>query len=75
MIISLNSSTFDTSLLLVDVVNNELGNLVLQNDSNDSGTNSRLETTLSPGTYQLGVTSFSPSESGSYDIAVTLVLP
>ena len=75
MIISLNSSTFDTSLLLVDVVNNELGNLVLQNDSNDSGTNSRLETTLSPGTYWLGVTSFNPSESGSYDIAVTLVLP
>ena len=75
MIISLNSSTFDTSLLLVDVVNNELGNLVLQNDDNSSGTNSRLETTLSPGTYWLGVTSFNPSESGSYDIAVTLVLP
>ena len=31
VITSLNSSTFDTSLLLVDVVNNELGNLVLQN--------------------------------------------
>jgi hypothetical protein len=75
VITSLNSSTFDTSLLLVDVVNNEVSNLVLQNADNGSGTNSRVETTLSPGTYCLGVTSFSPSESGSYDVAVTLVLP
>jgi len=72
-IIGLNSSTFDTNLLLVDIVNNEVGNLALQN--NVSGTDSRFETTLAPGTYWLGVTSFSPSESGSYDIAITLVLP
>ncbi|MFT4816271.1 MAG: hypothetical protein ACI80L_000792 [Pseudohongiellaceae bacterium] len=75
VIIGLNSSAFDTNLLLVDIVNNEVGNLVLQNDDRGSGTNSRLETTLSPGTYWLGVTSFDPSESGSYDIAITLVLP
>ena len=75
VIIGLNSSAFDTNLLLVDIVNNEVGNLVLQNDDSGSGTNSRLETTLSPGTYWLGVTSFDPSESGSYDIAITLVLP
>ena len=73
--IDLNSSAFDASLLLVDIVSNEVGNLALQNDNNGSGTNSRLETTLSPGTYWLGVTSFSSGESGSYDIAITLVLP
>jgi hypothetical protein len=79
--IDLNSSAFDASLLLVDIVNNEVGSLALQNDDggSDSGsgsdTNSRLETVLSPGTYWLGVTSFSSSESGSYDIAITLVLP
>jgi len=73
--IDLSSSAFDTSLLLVDIVNNEVGNLVLQNDDSGSGTNSRIETTLSPGTYWLGVTSFDPNESGDYDIAITLVLP
>lgn len=73
--IDLNSSAFDASLLLVDIVNNELGNLALQNDDGGSGSNSRIETTLSPGTYWLGVTSFSANESGDYDIAITLVLP
>ena len=73
--VDLSSSTFDTNLLLVDIVNNEVGSLALQNDDGGSGTNSRLETTLSPGTYWLGVTSFNPNESGDYDIAITLVLP
>ncbi len=73
--IDLSSSTFDTTLLLVDIINNEVGSLALQNDDNGSGTNSRLETTLSPGTYWLGVTSFDPNESGDYDIAISLVLP
>jgi hypothetical protein len=73
--IDLSSSTFDTSLLLVDIINNEVGSLALQNDDSGSGTNSRLETTLSPGTYWLRVTSIDPSETGDYDIAITLVLP
>ena len=73
--IDLSSSTFDTNLLLVDIVNNEVGSLVLENDDNGSGTNSRIEATLEPGTYWLGVTSYDPSESGNYDIAITLVLP
>ena len=73
--IDLSSTAFDTNLLLVDIVNNEVGSLVLENDDNGSGTNSRLETTLEPGTYWLGVTSYDPSESGNYDIAITLVLP
>ena len=73
--IDLSSTAFDTNLLLVDIVNNEVGSLALENDDNGSGTNSRLETTLEPGTYWLGVTSYDPSESGNYDIAITLVLP
>ena len=73
--IDLTSSAFDTNLLLVDIVNNEVGNLARQDDDGGSGTNSRLETTLSPGTYWLGITSFAPNESGNYDIAITLVLP
>lgn len=73
--IDLTSSAFDTNLLLVDIVNNEVGNLARQDDNGGSGTNSRLETTLSPGTYWLGITSFAPNESGNYDIAITLVLP
>ena len=48
--IDLSSTAFDTNLLLVDIVNNEVGSLVLENDDNGSGTNSRLETTLEPGT-------------------------
>lgn len=73
--IDLSSSTFDTNLLLVDIINNEVGSLALQNDDSGSDTNSRLEATLAPGTYWLGVTSFDTNESGSYDIAITLVLP
>jgi len=73
--IDLSSSTFDTILLLVDIVNNEVGALVLQNDDGGSSTNSRIETTLQPGTYWLGVTSFDTSETGDYDIAISLVLP
>ncbi|MBL4580238.1 MAG: matrixin family metalloprotease [Gammaproteobacteria bacterium] len=73
--VELSSSAFDTSLLLVDIINNEVGSLALQNDDGGSGTNSRLDTTLSPGTYWLGITSFNASESGDYDIAITLVIP
>lgn len=73
--VDLSSSTFDTSLLLVDIVNNEVGSLALQNDDSGSGTNSRLETTLSPGIYWLGITSFNTNELGDYNIAITLVLP
>lgn len=74
--IDLNSVAFDTSLLLVDIVNSEVGALALQDDDGGgNGSNSRIETTLSPGIYWLGVTSFGSNESGDYDIAITLVLP
>ncbi len=73
--IDLSSSAFDTSLLLVNIVNNEVGTLALQDDDSGSGSNSRIQTTLSAGTYWLGVTSFDPNESGAYNIAISLVLP
>ncbi len=73
--IDLSSGVFDTNLLLVDIVNDEVGSLALQNDDNGSGSNSRIETTLLPGTYWIGVTSFDPNESGDYTIAISLVLP
>ena len=74
--IDLASSAFDTSLLLVAVNSDQsLGSLSLQNDDNGSGTNSVIETTLPPGTYWLGVTSFAPDETGDYNIAISLVLP
>lgn len=76
MRIDLSSSAFDTSLLLVAVNSDQsLGSLSLQNDDNGSGTNSVIETTLPPGTYWLGVTSFAPDETGDYNIAISLVLP
>jgi len=73
--IDLSSSAFDTSLLIVDVVNNAVGNFALQDDNSGSGTNSRIETILQPGTYWLGVTSSASNESGDYAIAVSLVVP
>ena len=73
--IDLSSAVFDTNLLLVDIVNDEVGSLALQNDDSGSGSNSRIETTLLPGTYWIGVTSFDPNESGDYTIAISLVLP
>lgn len=73
--IDLSSADFDTNLILVDVINQQLGNFVLQNDDFGSGTNSRIQTTLPPGTYWLGVTSFDANESGDYSIDITLILP
>lgn len=73
--VDLSSTSFDTTLLLVNIVNNEVGTIALQDDDSGNGSNSRIETTLQPGIYWLGVTSFDPNESGAYDIAISLVLP
>ncbi|MEX0965375.1 MAG: matrixin family metalloprotease [Pseudohongiellaceae bacterium] len=73
--IDLRSANFDTNLLLVDILNQQVGTLLLQDDDGGSNTNSRIETTLLPGTYWLGVTSFAASETGAYDIDISLVLP
>lgn len=73
---NLSSSVFDTTLLLVDInADQSLGELFLENDDGGVGTNSRVEATLQPGTYWLGVSSFSPNETGSYNIEISVVLP
>ncbi|MDD9896189.1 MAG: hypothetical protein OXU24_10460, partial [Gammaproteobacteria bacterium] len=64
---------FDTVLLLVEVIAHQsLGSLVLVNDDNIFGTNSRIEYSLPPGTYWKGVTSFAIGENGDYRINVSV---
>ncbi len=72
----LSANGFDTRLLLVQVnPDQSLGELLLENDDNGSGTNSSIQTSLLPGTYWLGVTSFSPNATGNYRIDTRVVLP
>ena len=67
------SDDFDTVLLLVEVLEDQsLGSLVLVNDDNIFGTNSRIEYSLPPGTYWKGVTSFAIGENGDYRINVSV---
>ncbi len=75
--IDLRSAAFDTQLMLVDVLQgNVLGNLFLQNDDVTAGnSDSRLEETLQPGRYWIGVTSFENDEVGDYSISSTVVFP
>lgn len=75
--IDLGSNSFDTKLLLVDVLPGKvLGDLYLENDDfNLPNTTSRLEQSLLPGTYWIGVTSFDNNETGDYNIELSVVLP
>lgn len=72
----LSADGLDTKLLLVQVnPDQSLGQLSLENDDNGSGTNSSIQTPLQPGTYWIGVTSFSPNATGNYRIDTSVVLP
>lgn len=74
--IDLTSSLVDTVLLVVDVLaDQQLGSVFLRNDDFEFSTNSRIEATLSPGTYWMGATSFSSNDFGDYQIQTTVVLP
>ncbi len=74
--IDLTSNDFDASLMLVEIRENQLpGALVLQDDDGGVGFNSRINQLLNPGTYWIGVTSFGASESGDYDIEVSVLVP
>jgi hypothetical protein len=74
--IDLSSNGLDTKLLLVQVnPDQSFGELFLENDDNGAGTNSTLAAPLVPGTYWIGVSSFSPNATGSYRIDTTVVLP
>jgi hypothetical protein len=74
--IELTSSLVDTVLLVVDVLSDQqLGSVFLRNDDSKFSTDSRIEATLSPGTYWMGATSFSPNDFGDYQIQTSVVLP
>lgn len=74
--IELTSSRVDTVLLVVDVLSDQqLGSVFLRNDDSKFSTDSRIEATLSPGTYWMGATSFSPNDFGDYQIQTSVVLP
>jgi hypothetical protein len=74
--IDLSSNELDTKLLLVQVnPDQSLGELSLENDDNGTGTNSTIAASLLPGTYWIGVSSFSPNATGSYRIDTTVVIP
>lgn len=74
--IDLTSSLVDTVLLVVDVLaDQQLGSVFLRNDDFEFSSNSRIEATLSPGTYWMAATSFSSNDFGDYQIQTTVVLP
>lgn len=72
----LSSSDFDPTLIVVEIDSSQqLGTIVLENNDGGTGTNSRIEQTLSPGTYWIGVTSFTTDETGDYNIDVSVIFP
>ena len=75
--IDLSSSHFDTYLLLVEILPDQsLGNMVLENDNRSpSTTDSRIQQSLPPGTYWIGVSSFFAGETGDYSIDIAVVIP
>ena len=71
--IDLVSSAFDTSLALregADVA----GRLVVSDDDGGQGTNSRIGTALSAGTYTIEATSYAPGVTGAFTLTVTTVV-
>lgn len=75
--IDLSSNSFDTRLLIVDVLPGKvLGNVFFENDDiSIQNTNSRIEQSLLPGTYWIAATSFENDEAGDYNIELSVVLP
>lgn len=73
--IDLTSEDFDTNLILVEVLPDQsIGSLVVENDDNGFGTNSRIDQVLNPGTYWMGATSFANFETGAYQIKVSVIV-
>ncbi|MDA1313323.1 MAG: hypothetical protein O2968_08315 [Acidobacteria bacterium] len=67
VIIEMNSTAFDTYLFVFDGV----GNLVAPDDDGGTGTNSRLELALPPGTFIIEATSSAPGDDGAYTLSVS----
>lgn len=78
----LSATAFDTVLVITRLLPGAApemqeidSGLLLQNDNFGSGPNSRIEQSLPPGTYWIGVTSASTGQTGDYRIETTVLLP
>ncbi|MCY4507423.1 MAG: PPC domain-containing protein, partial [Acidobacteria bacterium] len=68
--IDLISSEFDAWLALREGAD-AAGRALVQDDDGGQGTNSRIETALSAGTYTIEATSFAAGETGAFTLTVT----
>ena len=68
--IDLVSSEFDAWLALREGADAE-GRALVQDDDGGQGTNSRIDTALSAGTYTIEATSYAPGETGAFTLTVT----
>ena len=73
----LSSSQLDTYLRVVEILPDQpVGSLVLENDNrSESTTDSRIQQSLPPGTYWIGVSSSSADETGDYSLDITVIIP
>ena len=73
----LSSSQVDTYLRVVEILPDQsVGSLVLENDNrSESTTDSRIQQSLPPGTYWIGVSSFFADETGDYSLDITVIIP
>ena len=80
--IDLSASAFDPVLVVARLLPNGLlsaqeidEGFLLLNDDFGGSLNSRIEQTLTPGTYWIGVTSAKTGQTGDYQIESTVVIP
>ena len=69
--IDLESDAFDAYLVLKDSV----GNILADDDDGGDGLNSRIDRTLTAGTYEIVVSSFAAGQTGTYQLAVDVPPP
>lgn len=74
--VDLSSTAFDAFLVLISVdANQQFGDISLTDDDGGLVKNSRLQQSLPPGSYWIGVTSFAASEAGDYNIDISVIIP
>lgn len=69
--IDLESDAFDAFLVLKD----SDGNILATNDDGGGGLNSRIDHALAAGTYEIVASSFSPGQTGTYQLTVDVPPP
>ena len=72
--IDLVSSVFDTFLVLLEGAGVS-GRTLVSDDDGGQGTNSRIATALSAGTYTIEATSYAPGVTGAFTLTVTVTQP